>query len=170
MRLLRRVRRSLPDDGVAREEPDRRAAPGTRGDHDVCLLRRRLLLQGGNAGRNRRAHGSEPRRPREPGPCVCEGPLCIRLRDAPRSHIEAHDPREDLGSLARGHMGRSDRLRCGRRRISYRSSCEPHSGTTTWIPVRACVIRLRVMASNTPLANRPARKRSHRSCRPMSCC
>ena len=58
MRLLRRLRAGLPDRDADREERDRAWPARSFARDDLRLLRRRLLLQGGNAGRPARAHGS----------------------------------------------------------------------------------------------------------------
>ena len=52
-------------------------------------------------GERSRAHGAEQGRPGEPRPRVREGPLRVRLCDAPGPHHEADDPREDHRSVAR---------------------------------------------------------------------
>ena len=50
-------------------------------------------------------------RRREPRPLVREGPLRLGLRHAPRPRLEADDPRDDRRPVARGLLGRGDRLR-----------------------------------------------------------
>ena len=86
-------------------QPDRGGA-----DH-LRLLRRGLLLHGRGEGPAGGAHGAGPRRRREPWPRLREGPLCLRLCHAWRSHHQADDPREDHRSVARGELGRGLRVR-----------------------------------------------------------
>ena len=100
--------------GAAGEEPDCRAASRKGSHHDVRVLRRRLFLQGRNARRSCRAHGAEPGRPCEPGPCLRQGPLRVWLCDAPGPRAEAHDSRAHHGFVARGELGRGDQLRSQR--------------------------------------------------------
>ena len=57
MRLLRRLRAGLPDRDAERKVGDRNGNARAHGRHDLRLLRRRLLLQGGAEGRRGRAHG-----------------------------------------------------------------------------------------------------------------
>ena len=89
---------------------DRKGRAGTQRDHDLRVLRRRLLVPRRDEGRGGRAHGAEQGRPCEPRPLVREGPLRDRLRDAQDRITEADDPREDLRSVARGQLGRGDQL------------------------------------------------------------
>ena len=56
MRLVRRLRAGLPDRHAQREERDRDGQARAFGDDHLRLLRRRLHLQGRDAGRDRRAH------------------------------------------------------------------------------------------------------------------
>ena len=58
MRVLRRLRAGVPDRDAEREIGDCLGHTGTFGDYHVRLLRRGVLVQGGNEGRNRRAHGT----------------------------------------------------------------------------------------------------------------
>ena len=57
MRLLRRLRAGLPDRDSDREKRRRARPAGTFDRHHLRLLRRRLLLQGGNARRRAHPHG-----------------------------------------------------------------------------------------------------------------
>ena len=87
-------------DRRAHGEVDHRPRPaGARRHHDLRLLRRGLQLQGrGSRQRWRgrgRAHGAESRRPRESRPCLRQGPLRLRLRDARRSRSQADDPQDN---------------------------------------------------------------------------
>ena len=50
-------------------------------------------------------------RPRQPRPCVRQGTLRVRLRDAPRSDHDADDSADDHRSVAGGDLGRSDQPR-----------------------------------------------------------
>ena len=111
MRLVRRLRRSVPDRRAGREvaHPDRRADQGD--DDHLRVLRRRLLVQRRVEERRGRADGAEPRRPRQPRPRLRQGPLRLRLRDASRPHHHADDPQVDRRSVAAGHLGRGDRPR-----------------------------------------------------------
>ena len=81
VRLLRRLRRGLPDCGAQRKVAgdDGRAAEG--GHDDLRLLRRRLLAEGRGQGRASHPHGPEPRRRRQPGPRLHQGPFRLRLCD-----------------------------------------------------------------------------------------
>ncbi len=82
VRLLRRLRAGLPDRDADREV-GRRARPArAQRRHHLRLLRRRLLVQGRDAGRARRAHGPLQGRRRQRGPLVRQGPLRVRLRHA----------------------------------------------------------------------------------------
>ena len=80
-------------------------ARALRRDH-LRLLRRRLLVQGGDAGRAGRAHGALQGRQGQRGPFLRQGPLRLGLRHAQGSHHQADGAREDHRSLARGDAGR----------------------------------------------------------------
>ena len=67
--------------------------PQPERDHDLRLLRGRLLVQGRDARRRGRAHGALQGRRRQRGPLVREGPLCLGLRDAQRARAHADGPR-----------------------------------------------------------------------------
>ncbi len=58
MRVLRRLRAGLPDRDADRKVRDRDRPAGAFGGDDLRLLRRRLLVQGGDARRRSRAHGA----------------------------------------------------------------------------------------------------------------
>ena len=165
-----------------------RAAPASRPVPTAALIEKSLIALGQpDAGRRRRpaptaasaarsrrkckddagrAHGAEPRRPRQPRPRLREGPLRLRLRDASGSHHDADDPQAHHRSVARSELGRGDRLRRvasssasrrstaatpsaasrrraarTRRRSSCRSSCARRSATTTSTPARASATR-----------------------------
>ena len=159
----------------------------TRGHDHLRLLRRRLLAQGRDQGRAGRPHGAEPRRRRQPGPRLRQGPLRLRLRDAQGSRDDADDPRAHHGSLARGELGRGHRV--------HRARVPPHPGEvrpelrrrhhllalhqrgnvpgpeagargasapTTSTPARASAIRRPATASSTRSASPPARRPSRR--------
>ena len=111
VRLLRRLRAGLPDrDADGKDRGRSRPARAFRGDH-LCLLRRRLQLQGRDARRHRRAHGAVEGRQGEPRAFLREGPLRLGLCQPPGPHPEADDAREDHRSVARGVVGRSHRPR-----------------------------------------------------------
>ena len=106
MRVLRRLRAGLPDRRAARED---RAGDGPAdpfGGHHLRLLRRRLLVQGRDAGRRGGPHGALQGRQGQSRPFLREGPLRLGLRDPQGPHPQPDDPREDLRSLARGVAGR----------------------------------------------------------------
>ena len=111
MRVLRRLRAGLPDRIAAREVGGRTRPARAFRHHHLRLLRRRLQLQGRDAGRHGGAHGAVEGRQGEPRPFLREGPLRLGLRQPPRPHPEADDAREDHRSVARGHLGRGDRPR-----------------------------------------------------------
>ena len=139
---------------------------GALGRHHLRLLRRRLLVQGGDAGRPGRAHGALQGRQGERRPFLRQGPLRLGLRHPQGPHHQADDPREDHRSLARGDAGRRrsptpppsssasrrstaatrsaaspPRAAPTRRPTSCRSWCAPPSATTMSIPARASAIR-----------------------------
>ena len=111
MRVVRRLRAGLPDRDAFREEPHRDRPAGTLRDHDLRLLRRRLLVQGRDARRRSRAHGAVERRQGQPRPLLRQGPLRLRLHHAPRPHPEADGARQDHRSVARDDVGRGHRAR-----------------------------------------------------------
>ncbi len=120
MRVVRRLRRGVPDRRADREVAHPARPSAAYRDDDVRVLRRRLLVQGGGEGRAGRAHGAQPGRPREPRPRVRQGPVRLRLCHASRPHHDADDPQVDRRSVAAGELGRSDRARGER--------VPPHSG------------------------------------------
>ncbi len=79
--------------------------------HDLRLLRRRLRLQGRDARRRARAHGAVQGRQGQSRPFLRQGPLRLGLRHPQGPHPEADDPRQDHRPVARGLLGRGDRLR-----------------------------------------------------------
>ncbi len=89
VRVLRRLRAGLPDRNADREV-GRRARPArAQRRHHLRLLRRRLLVQGRDAGRARRPHGPLQGRRRQRRPLVRQGPLRLRLRHAQGSRARA---------------------------------------------------------------------------------
>ena len=166
MRVLRRLRAGLPDRRAAREV---RAADGPAdafGGDDLRLLRRRLLVQGGDARRGSRAHGALEGRQGQSRPFLREGPLRLGLRHPQGPHPQPDDPREDHRSVARGDAGTRPsptspassaasststaaarsaasprRAAPTRRPISSRSWCGRVSATTMSTPARASAIR-----------------------------
>ena len=85
--------------------------PEHSGRHDLRVLRRRLLvpaeMKGDEVVRmvpNKDGHANH-------GHSCVKGRFAMRLRDAHGPHHEADDPREDHRSVARGQLGRGDRLR-----------------------------------------------------------
>ena len=111
VRLLRRLRAGLPDRDADREGRDRHRPARAFGHHHLRLLRRRLLLQGGDARRGSRAHGAVEGRQGQPRPLLRQGPLRLRLCDASGPHHEADGARQDHRSVARDDVGRGDRPR-----------------------------------------------------------
>ena len=63
MRVLRRLRAGVPDGDAQRKADHREGNAGAHGGHDLRLLRRRLLIQGGAQGRRGRSHGPVQGRP-----------------------------------------------------------------------------------------------------------
>ena len=103
---MRRLRAGLPDRRAAsRSRVIELGQPEHSRDHHLRLLRRRLHLQGRDAGRHGRAHGAVEGRQGEPRPFLREGPLRLGLRHPPGPHPEADDAREDHRSVARGVAG-----------------------------------------------------------------
>ena len=80
MRLLRRLRAGLPDRVADREVGDRAGTARAFRHHHLRLLRRRLQLQGGDAGRHGGAHGAVEGRQGQPRPFLREGSLRLGLR------------------------------------------------------------------------------------------
>ena len=77
-------------------------------DHDLRLLRRRLFVPRGDAGRGARAHGAEHERHGQSRPFLRQGALRDRLRHASGPHHEADGTREDHRRMARGVVGGGD--------------------------------------------------------------
>ena len=171
MRVLRRLRAGLPDRLADREEGDRERHAGDVGGDDLRLLRRRLLVQGGDARRRSGPHGAVQGRQGEPRPFLRQGPLRLGLRQSQGAHPQADDAREDHRAVARSVLGRGDRARRLRvqahpgeirqrtrsaaspRRAAptkkpswCRSSCARPSATTMSIPAPASAIRRPAMA------------------------
>ena len=84
--------------------------PRRIGHHHVRLLRCRVLVQGRDAGRDRRAHDAVQERRRQRGPLVREGPLRLGLRHAPRPRARADDPRVASTTSGSRLVGRGDRV------------------------------------------------------------
>ena len=100
VRVLRRLRAGLPDRDAVGEERHRDRPARAFGGHDLRLLRRRLQLQGRDARRGARAHGALQGRQGQSRPFLRQGPLRLGLRQPPRAHPEADDPRD--ASTSRG--------------------------------------------------------------------
>ena len=83
MRVVRRLRAGLPDRFAAREDRDRTRPARAFRDHHLRLLRRRLQLQGRDAGRHGGAHGAVEGRQGESRTFLREGPLRLGLRQSP---------------------------------------------------------------------------------------
>jgi formate dehydrogenase major subunit len=101
MRVLRRLRAGLPDRDADREIGDRDRPARAFGCHHLRLLRRRLLVQGGNARRGAGAHGAVQGRQGQSRPFLRQGPFRLWLCDPQGPHPQSDDPREDHRSLAR---------------------------------------------------------------------
>ena len=86
VRLLRRLRAGLPDRDADGEVRHRAGPAGAQRHHHLRLLRRRLLLQGRDAGQRGRAHGAVQGRQGEPRPFLRQGPLRLGLRDPQGPH------------------------------------------------------------------------------------
>ena len=166
MRVLRRLRAGLPDRDADREVGHRDRPAGAFGGDDLRLLRRRLLVQGGDARRRSRAHGAVQGRQGQSRPFLRQGPLRLGLRQAPRAHPEADDPRarspirgakcpgtrrsaasRPSSSASRRSTGAarsaaSPRRAAPTKKPSWcRSWCAPASATTTSTPARASATR-----------------------------
>jgi formate dehydrogenase major subunit len=76
---LRRLRPGVPDRDSRREVGDRHRPGRTFGGDDLRLLRSGLQLQGRNAGRGARPHGSLQGRQGQPRPFLRQGPLRLGL-------------------------------------------------------------------------------------------
>ena len=100
VRFLRRLRAGLPDGHAVGEEPHRDRPARAFGGDDLRLLRRRLQLQGRDARRGAGAHGALQGRQGQSRPFLRKGPLRLGLRQSPRAHPEADDPRD--ASTSRG--------------------------------------------------------------------
>ncbi len=166
VRLVRRVRAGVPHRDAHREHRHRaRPAASHRADH-MCVLRRRLLVQGRDAGRAGRADGAVQGRRRERRPLVRQGAFRLGLRQPPRPHARADDPREHRRPVADRRRGtrpsRTPRPSCSRSRpvtATRRSAASPRraaptkrsswcrrwcalrSATTTSTPVHASATR-----------------------------
>ena len=105
VRQLRGVRPGLSDRRAAGEDPHPARTTEPERPDDVRLLRRRLLVQGRDAGRHGREHGPVQERRRERGPLVRQGSLRVGLRQPPGPGPQAAGPRHDRGSVARGRAG-----------------------------------------------------------------
>ena len=112
MRILRRMRASLPHRDIDGKIGRRARATRTQGCDDLCLLRRRLFLPGGNERQPGRSHDAVERRPGKPWPLLREGSLRLGLCKPPRPRIEAARAGVDERSLARGRLGRGGSFRC----------------------------------------------------------
>jgi formate dehydrogenase major subunit len=97
---LRRVRSGLPDRDLAGKIRHRDRSARAFGHHHLRLLRRRLLVQGGDARRRAGAHGALQGWRGEQGPFMRQGPVRVGLRQPPGSHPPSHDPRDNRSTLA----------------------------------------------------------------------
>jgi formate dehydrogenase major subunit len=105
MRVLRRLRGSLPDRHADRKIGDR-GRPG-RGEraHHLRLLRRGLQLSRPRSRAARWCAWSGQIRRRQRRPRLRERPLCLGLRHPPRPHQDADDPRQHRRPLAEVSAG-----------------------------------------------------------------
>ena len=149
---------ACPTGIAAREDGDRTGPARAFCHHHLRLLRRRLQLQGGDAGRHGGAHGAVEGRQGEPRPFLCEGTLRLGLCQPPGPHPEADDARKDHRSLARGVVGRGDRPRRlrvqahpGARRARIRSASSPRRAAPTKRPIWCRSWRVRCSATTTPI-------------------
>ena len=115
MRVLRPMRRSVPDWRPRGKISHCHGRCRPRGHDDVRLLRRRVFVQSRNARLTRREDGSQPRWACQPRACVCKRPVCLRLRHTSRSNrhsddSEAHHRRMEQGLVGRGHSVRRLRV------------------------------------------------------------
>ena len=79
------MRTGVPDRDSRGEDGHRLGRAPPKRDHDLCVLRRRLLVQGRDAGRRGSPYGSLQRRRGERRSFVREGPLRLGLRDPQRA-------------------------------------------------------------------------------------
>ena len=180
---------TLTEKSVHRDRP----AGAFRGHH-LRLLRRRLLLQGGDARRGSRAHGALQGRQGQSRPFLRQGPLRLGLRHPQGPHPQADDPRQDHRSLARGVLGRGDHPTAATefKRIQAKYGRDAIGGITssrctneeTYLVQKLVRARLRqqqcrhlrarlpfadrLRPEDRPSAPRPARRISTRSRRPTS--
>ena len=68
------------------KDRDRKGPAGAQRGHHLRLLRRRLLVQGGNEGQRSRAHGAVQGRQSQSRPFLRERPLRLGLCHAQRPH------------------------------------------------------------------------------------
>ena len=129
MRFLRRVRPGLPDRDSRGEDGHQPGRAPSQRDHDLRVLRSRLLVQSRAARRRGSPYGSLQRRRGERRSLVREGALCLGLRDPQRAGADADDPGDDRRALARRQLARGDLLRRGTIEIDPRS---PRGGLYRW--------------------------------------
>ena len=89
MRVVRRLRAGLSDRLVDREIGGGARPAGAFGRYHLRLLRCRLQLQRGDAGRRRRAHGAGQGRQGQSRAFLRQGPVRLGLCHASRPHPEA---------------------------------------------------------------------------------
>ena len=92
MRFLRRLRASLSDRDADREVRHQDGSARTFRRHHLRLLRRRLLVQGRNAGRPGGPHGAAQKRRRQRRPFLRQGPFRFRLCHPQGPRHLADDP------------------------------------------------------------------------------
>ena len=119
MRLLRRLRSSLPDRVARGKVGHRNGNARAHGGDDLRLLRRWLRLQGGIEGRYGDPHGSLQGRQGQRGPFLRQGPVRLRLRHPPRPHPQTDGAPAHRRPLAGSLMARGDPVR--RRRVQTHS-------------------------------------------------
>ncbi|CAB4835492.1 unannotated protein [freshwater metagenome] len=100
VRVLWCLRAGVPHSNAHREHCHRDGSAAPHGAHHVCVLWRRLLVQGRDAGRDRRADDALQGRRRERGPLVREGSVRVGLRQPPRSATESDGAREHHRRMA----------------------------------------------------------------------
>ena len=102
---------ACPTDALREKSVLQMGQPDAFGGDDLRLLRRRLLVQGGNARRRSRAHGAVEGRQGQSRPFLRQGPFRLGLLDPQGPHPQPDDPRKDHRSVARGDLGRGFRAR-----------------------------------------------------------
>ena len=111
LRVVRRLRPGVPHGDAHREVDHRDGSATPVGHHHLRLLRRGVLVQGRDAGRDRGAHDAVQERWRQRGSLVREGPVRVGLRHTRRPCARADGARVDRRRVASRVLGRGDHVR-----------------------------------------------------------